>query len=1549
MAPSKTIATITTYRLKDCPKLNAGTVTPEVLRDWHIACKRYYKHLKKEAKDGKEPEIVSLIADAMDEPRLAQWYHNNEDRLDALSLSAYIKEFAAFVLDRNWAYVVRARILSARQTEDEEFKDFRNRLENENALLAAAATDYSMTGDALRSLLEANARPALAAALARKPIPSTCSYIEWADEVQHADAKLIDNRKVMNDEFDARLLARKHRTLESRLSAPNTPHPQKSASSSASTTDRPAMPKLEASEKKLLAEHEGCYRCRELYADHQAAACTGRANAVGYKTITLADAVAAKSRRDEANPKKPAAPVPRLNVGFIEAQRYHDVDSDDEIDFEDDGYEVRYHPFTMPHILVDLDVAGPSTSPLLPLSVKALPDPGCPSTVISDELVQQLGLRRYPLPTTEDNLSTLLGAPMRSSEYVKFEVTSGKGTWSSGVHLAKITLGLPVPLLLGIPFLAKEDLVMDMNLRTVYVRDTGYDLAHPLLPVRVWQPKYKVPPPTPKKIRPPKEPRPTVTLENAPPARLNASKLTRKMVAAVRRRIDTLAFIELRKEAECLVRIEFADMFPTRLPNFADMPDHIYHRIRLIDKNKVVRGRGYTAAKKNNHQHRELLDLHLAAGRLRPSSSEHASPCFIIPKFKNGLPDDSILGRWINDYRELNLNTVRDNFPLPKVSDILSDCGKGKIYSKLDMTNAFFQTKVHPEDIHLTAVRTPWGLYEWTVMPMGGCNAPSTHQRRMTDALRPYLGIFCHAYLDDIVIWSDNIKEHLRHLRLVFEALRKAHIYCNLSKTELFSTKINFLGHVISDEGIQADPIKCERVENWPIPTTASNVRGFIGLTRYLSAFLPGLAEFTSILTPLTTKDADKVFPTWTEEHQKAFEAIKALVTSTECLTVIDYDDTTGKRIFVTTDASNRRTGAVLSFGDSWETARPVAYDSYQLNSAERSYPTHEKELLAIIKALKKWRPDLLGMKFEVYTDHRTLEFFQTQKDMSTRQKRWADTLADFDFEIKYVRGEDNCAADALSRMPDDTPSAGYAACALAHTRSPPARRTRVAAVLDISADAEFINRIKAGYLTDEFAKQVRDGIAAGSSVGTRERHGLLYVGDRLLIPNDRKVRETLYHLAHDVLGHFGFDKSYSALHPSFYWPNMRKHLRDSYIPSCVECQRNKARTSKAPGPLHPLPVPDGRFEVVALDFVGPLPMEDGFDMVLTITDTMGADVQIIPVRSDFTAAETALVLFNEWYCENGLMKQIICDRDVLFTSEVWAELCKLTGIRLKMSSSYHPETDGSSERTNKTVAQAIRYHVDINQKGWLKTLKRVRFAIMNTANSSTGFSPFQLKTGRSPRVIPPIAPLDDEASTARITAHDVINQLKIDVQQAQDSLTAAKVRQAYHANAHRAPEIFYEVGDHVMLSTENRRRNYKRKNDKRVAKFMPRYDGPYVVVKANSAKSLYTLRLPNNPKTYPGFHAKLLKPFQPNDAEAFPDRELPKPGIVVTEDGQEEVMIDKIVDERVRGRGKQYLVRWIGYGKEHDEWLPGSELEDNEALDVWQRELGILVDDPAV
>lgn len=299
------------------------------------------------------------------------------------------------------------------------------------------------------------------------------------------------------------------------------------------------------------------------------------------------------------------------------------------------------------------------------------------------------------------------------------------------------------------------------------------------------------------------------------------------------------------------------------------------------------------------------------------------------------------------------------------------------------MTNSFFQTQMQPEHIPLTAVNTPLGLYEWLVMPMGLKNAPAIHQRRVTAALREHLGNFCHIYLDNIMIWSQTVEEHQRNVRAVLDALRKARLYVNPDKTNLFCLEIDFLGHHISTRGIEADGKKADCIIGWLIPESATEVRSFLGLVRYLADFLPSLAEHTGILTELTTHESDKKFPPWTDRYQNTFESIKSIVVSRDCLTMIDLMKLPEYKIFVTTDASDKRSVAVLSFGKSWTLARPVAFDSMTFKGAELNYPVHEKELLAIIRALKKWRVDLLGSPFFIYTDHKTLQNFNTQKDLS--------------------------------------------------------------------------------------------------------------------------------------------------------------------------------------------------------------------------------------------------------------------------------------------------------------------------------------------------------------------------------------------------------------------------------------------------------------------------------------------------------------------------------------------------------------------------------------
>jgi hypothetical protein len=301
---------------------------------------------------------------------------------------------------------------------------------------------------------------------------------------------------------------------------------------------------------------------------------------------------------------------------------------------------------------------------------------------------------------------------------------------------------------------------------------------------------------------------------------------------------------------------------------------------------------------------------------------------------------------------------------------------------------------------------------------------------------------------------------------------------------------------------------------------------------------------------------------------------------------MINYKDKTSN-IYVTTDASDHHTSAVLSFRETWEMAHPVAYDSYQLNDAEKNYPTHEKELLAIVKVLKKWRSHLLGARFEVYTDHCTLKHFQAQKEMLRCQMRWSMYLADFDYSITYVCGEQNTTADALSHMPNTTPDACLMACTITYTCNAPSM-----GILSITTDKSLLDRIIAGYETDNFTQQLTKDIGLGSIEGVTLTDKLLYVSNRLVIPQDLHIHKLLYNLAHDTLRHFGFNKSYESLRGSYYWLNMCQDLKNAYIPSCTDCQWNKSCISKPTSPLHPLPVPDNHFNTIALDFTRPLPTE---------------------------------------------------------------------------------------------------------------------------------------------------------------------------------------------------------------------------------------------------------------------------------------------------------------------------------------------------------------------
>ncbi|GAA5996432.1 hypothetical protein JCM11641_006701, partial [Rhodosporidiobolus odoratus] len=333
-----------------------------------------------------------------------------------------------------------------------------------------------------------------------------------------------------------------------------------------------------------------------------------------------------------------------------------------------------------------------------------------------------------------------------------------------------------------------------------------------------------------------------------------------------------------------------------------------------------------------------------------------------------------------------------------------------------------------------------------------------------------------------------------------------------------------FLGHVISRQGLEADPSKTARIKEWPRPKNVSQVRGFLGIVQYLRKFIPRLAEHTAVLTPLTRKGLNDVEGLWTDKEEAAFKAIKETVTSLPVLRAIDQDSE--EPIWLMTDASKVGIGAVLLQGKDWRTAQPCGFFSRQYIAAEKNYPTHEQELLAVVASMKAWRIDLLGVRFRVLTDHDTLKHFRTQPTLSKRQARWTETLADYDYELSYLPGKLNTVADAMSRFSFPKEEAAVAVCGIS----------------EFSLSSDVVERIKKGYLEDDFCVQVVGEL--GSSNEFEIKDGLIYFeAHRILVPKDLKLREALLHDAHDALGHLGPRKSLSSLSASFFWPRMRSDV----------------------------------------------------------------------------------------------------------------------------------------------------------------------------------------------------------------------------------------------------------------------------------------------------------------------------------------------------------------------------------------------------------------------
>ncbi|TKA54567.1 hypothetical protein B0A49_13613 [Cryomyces minteri] len=652
---------------------------------------------------------------------------------------------------------------------------------------------------------------------------------------------------------------------------------------------------------------------------------------------------------------------------------------------------------------------------------------------------------------------------------------------------------------------------------------------------------------------------------------------------------------------------EFLDVFSRKesdkLPGHRDFD----HKIPLEEGKEPSFGSLYGMSQDELKVLRKYLDDNLQKGLIRDSSSPAASPVLFVKKPSGGL-------RLCVDYRALNAITVKNRYPLPLIRETLDRLSKAVVYSKFDIIAAFNRLRMAHGEEWKTAFRTRYGLFEYLVMPFGLANAPSSFQHYINSILHEYLDVFCTAYIDDILVYSNSLAEHKTHVQKVLAALQKAGLQLDIEKCEFHVTQVTYLGIVTTTDGIKMDPKKVASVQEWPVPVDVKDVQAFIGVANFYRRFVKGFSKLAAPMISLTKKGAPF---SWTTACQRAFDELKTAFTTAPLLQHFDPE----KEVIVETDASDYVSAGVLSQFDNSGLLRPVAYFSRKHSPAECNYEIYDKELLAIIRAFEEWCPELEGaaMPISVITDHRNLEYYMTTKQLSRRQARWSECLSRFNFKITYRPRKQGGKPDALTRRSGDLPQEEgdkrrqhqWQTVIKPHNLDPVMQIsenevTEADGGLAEASESTLEELLDQAYAADPFPQKVvrmlNDNTQHSREITLSECsvvHGRLHYRDRLYVPDHDELRLFLIRQAHDsvMAGHPGRSKTYQLLSRHYYWSNMNQTVT-RYVRNCHVCARSKASRQPYQGLLRPLPVPEHRWKDISMDFVVGLPTSEGCDSI---------------------------------------------------------------------------------------------------------------------------------------------------------------------------------------------------------------------------------------------------------------------------------------------------------------------------------------------------------------
>ncbi|KAJ6436582.1 hypothetical protein O9K51_10824 [Purpureocillium lavendulum] len=931
---------------------------------------------------------------------------------------------------------------------------------------------------------------------------------------------------------------------------------------------------------------------------------------------------------------------------------------------------------------------------------------------------------------------------------------------------------------------------------------------------------------------------------------------------------------------------------------------------------------------------REYIASAQKKGWIRRSISPAGSPILFVPKKGGQL-------RLCVDYRGLNKITKKNRTALPLISAILDRLGRAKLFTKLDLKDAYHRLRIRQGDEWKTAFRCHYGHYEYQVMPFGLVNAPASFQQYINDALEGLVDITCVVYLDDILIFSEHAEQHEDDVKEVLRRLRKAGLYANLRKCEFSVRRVSFLGFVIDDEGIHMEEERVRAVAEWPAPRCVKDIQVFLGFTGFYRRFIKNYSRIVSPLTDCLGKRAPRP---WLLEPRavRAFEDLKTAFQNGPILKHFDPS----KPIRIETDASQFAIGAIISqlHYDRWH---PVAFLSRKLQDAETRYAVPDCELLAITEAFRQWRHYL------AYTSQKITV-------------NALDQLCSFDFEIVYRPGLKN-PADGLSRRPDhedfmeiaglrDSQEVGFGdrtgslpAAPVADGRGTLDHLRRVARVLRTSRTTSqeegtavtapalqetLQEALLAAQRGDAFVAQqkqlvsVPDSATAGklsSEAWSTNDEGFLCYDKRIFVPAG--LRNEILILFHDdeVAGHQGGTKTCKRIQAQYYWPGLRRDVR-RYVSTCRECQLAKPRHHKPYGLLAPLPAPERPWQEISMDFITDLPTvrceKKTYSGILVVVDRLTRYGRFIPVSARITSDGLATVFLREIFRYYGMPDGIVSDRGSLFTGHFWATFCHLLQCKRRLSTAFHPQTDGQTERINQTIEQYLRTFCNKEQSDWIDKLPMAEFTYNTSYHGTVKAAPAEVLMGYQPRSK---GHVKGQLEAFSPNAMGRVRGLRELHERTALLIGNAQERQAHYYNKGREPKSFHE-GDWVLISTKHLplRRPTKKLTEK--------YVGPYQIERVIGGHKLaYRLRLPSTVRIHNVLPMSSLEPYLSRDKRPVEPEDNPFMAETTYD-------VEQILDHRGPRSRRRYLVKWKGHGEEENSWVSRRDFADTAFLADYDR-----------